>query len=131
MSGCYSCLLNGGCLDDTLFGDHGFECEDPLTTGTSAECQSVIACVLDSSCASSAVSGCYCGTASVSGACQGNPAPGPINGACATPIATGLGFAVSDGTDNTKNLTDTTRAAGRADQIFQCAQSNGCTACLQ
>jgi hypothetical protein len=44
-------------------------------------------------------------------------------------IAMGLAFPVSDGTDITKNFDDTTKAAGRADQIFQCAQSNGCAAC--
>ncbi len=128
---CYAGLLGGGCIDDTQFSDTGHECEDAITTGTTAQCESVISCVLGSSCASSAVSGCYCGTAGVSTACQGNPAPGPINGACDAQIAAGLGFALTDGTDNTKNLTDTTRAAGRAAQIFQCAQSNGCAACLQ
>jgi len=128
---CYTCLLNGGCLDDTVFVDTGKECEDPLTAGTTAECQAVIACILGATCATVAVSGCYCGTAGVSTACQGNPAPGPINGACASTIAAGLGFPVSDGTDVTKNLTDVTKAAGRADQIFQCAQSNTCAACLQ
>jgi len=127
---CYACLLGGGCLDDTQFSDTGKECEDAIATGTTAQCSTVISCILGSSCASSAVSTCYCGTASVSGACQGNPAPGPINGACDTQISTGLGFALTDGTDNTKNLTDITRAAGRADQIFQCAQSNSCAACL-
>jgi hypothetical protein len=128
---CYACLLGGGCIDDTQFADTGHECGDAITTGTSAQCESVISCILGSSCSSSAVSTCFCGTAGVSTACQGNPAPGPINGACDTQIAAGLGFPVTDGTDNTKNLTDTTRAAGRADQIFQCAQSNACAACLQ
>jgi hypothetical protein len=128
---CYTCLLGGGCIDDTQFTDTGHECEDTLATfGTAAECESVISCILGSSCAASAVSTCYCGTAGVSTACQGNPAPGPINGSCDTQIATGLGFPVTDGTDNTKNLTDVTRAAGKADQIFQCAQSNACAACL-
>jgi hypothetical protein len=136
---CYSCLLGGGCLDDTEFGDTGHECEDttPAFAGgtTTAECQAVISCILGSGvgttqCASAAVSGCYCGTAGVSTACQGNPAAGPINGACATQISTGLDFGLTDGTDNTKNLTDTTKAGGRATQIFQCAQSNGCSACL-
>jgi hypothetical protein len=132
---CYNCLFNGGCLDDDAFGDTGNECGDFGATqfngGSAAtECQSTISCILGSNCASGAVSGCYCGTAGVSTACQGNPAPGPINGACDNQIATGLGFAVTDGTDNTKNLTDKTRPAGRADQIFQCAQSTGCGSCL-
>jgi hypothetical protein len=127
---CYACLLGGGCLDDTQFADTGHECEDPVTTGTAAQCEAVISCILGSSCAASSVGTCYCGTAGISTTCQGNPAPGPINGACDTQIATGLGFPLTDGTDNTKNLTDTTRAAGKADQIFQCALSNACSACL-
>jgi hypothetical protein len=130
---CYACLLGGGCLDDTQFSDTGHECSDAFATfGTQAECESVISCILGSSCASSgAVAPCYCGTAGVSTTCQGNPAAGPINGACDAQISSGLNFAMTDGTDNTKNLTDTTRAAGRADQIFQCAISNSCSACLQ
>jgi hypothetical protein len=42
----------------------------------------------------------------------------------------GLGFPVTDGTDITKDLTDSTRPAGRAMQILQCAQSNNCTSCF-
>ncbi len=129
-SSCYSCLLNGGCLDDTTFMDTGHECGD-LPAAQQSACSGVISCILGSSCASAAVSTCYCGTAPVGGSCQGNPAAGPINGACDTQIAAGLGFPVTDGTDNTKNLTDTTRPAGMADQIFQCAHSNNCAACLQ
>jgi hypothetical protein len=129
---CYECLLGAGCLDDTVYADTDHECEDTLATfGTAAQCQTVIACILSTSCASSSVAGCYCGTAGPTTTCTGNPAPGPINGACDTQVAAGLGFPVTDGTDNTTNLTDVTRAAGKANQIFQCAHSNGCTACLQ
>jgi hypothetical protein len=136
-NGCYSCLFNNGCIDDNLFNDVGNECEDaPLAGGTTAaECESIISCILGSGvgttqCASVAVSACYCGTAPVSGTCQGNPAVGPINGACSAQISTGLAFPLTDGTDVTKNFNDTTKAGGRADQIFQCAQSNACSACL-
>jgi hypothetical protein len=125
---CYTCLFNGGCLDDTVLGDTGHECGD-LAAGVQANCTSTISCIIGSKCAAASVSTCYCGTAGVATACQGNPAPGPINGACDTQIATGLGFPLTDGTDNTKHLTDTTLAAGMADQIFQCALSNSCSAC--
>jgi hypothetical protein len=125
---CYSCLLNGGCLDDTTFGDTGHECGD-LPAALQGNCSATITCILTQKCAAAAVSSCYCGSAGVATACQGNPAPGPIDGKCAGTIATGLGFPVTDGTDNTKHLTDTTLAAGMADQIFQCALSNGCSAC--
>jgi hypothetical protein len=125
---CYTCLLNGGCLDDTTFGDTGHECGD-LPAALQANCASTLSCILSTKCAAASVSICYCGTAGVATACQGNPAPGPINGACDMQISTGLGFPLTDGTDNTKHLTDTTLAAGMADQIFQCALSNACSAC--
>jgi hypothetical protein len=125
---CYECLFHSSCLDDSVFGDHGHECED-LAAGAQPDCASTLSCIIGSDCAATAVSTCYCGTASVASACQGNPAPGPINGSCDTEIAKGLGFPVTDGTDNTKHLTDPTLAAGKADEIFQCALDNGCAAC--
>jgi hypothetical protein len=139
--GCYTCLFNGGCIDDVTFGDSGHECGDlpniAFNAGAQAGtlepllCQQTLSCLLaPPSCASQAVSACYCGTAGVATACQGNPAPGPINGTCATQIAAGLGFPPSDGTDITKHLTDTTLPAGVADQIFQCALTNMCTTCM-
>jgi hypothetical protein len=128
---CYTCLEQNGCLDDHEFADTHRECEDFSDATSQSQCEAVLACVLGSSCATSAVSTCYCGTAGVSTACQGNPAPGPIDGKCASTIAAGLGFPVTDGTDVTKALTDIAKPAGMADQLFQCAQSNSCTACLQ
>ncbi len=126
---CYGCLAYNGCLDDTEFADMGHECEDSLLTGTASECEATLSCILGSACASASVSVCYCGTAGLLTTCQGNPAAGPINGACASAIAAGLGFSVADGTDNTAQLTSTTFAAGKAVQIFQCAITNACTAC--
>jgi hypothetical protein len=127
---CYECLYMGTCLDDTHFKDMGHECEDPLTVGTAAECQAVIDCVFGSSCAMSATSICYCGTADLLTTCQGNPAVA-VNGTCDAQIASGLGHPTQDGTDNTADLNDTTKAAGMAMQIFQCALTNHCTGCLQ
>jgi hypothetical protein len=127
---CYSCMVNGGCLDDSLFMDSNHECEDLPAAGQSA-CFDAVNCILGSACAKSAAAICYCGSASVATACQGNPAPGPIDGACASQIATGLGFPVTDGTDNTKNLTNFALPGGMAVQLFQCAASNACTSCLQ
>jgi hypothetical protein len=129
--GCYSCLYNAACIDDTTFGDTGHECEDTgLTTGTAAECRSVISCVLGSTppCAQSNVSTCYCGTSTT---CSSSPSN--ANGACDTQIAQGLGFAVTDGANISAHLLDQDHAAGRADQIFECAgaQTVPCTACLQ
>jgi hypothetical protein len=126
---CYTCLYNGGCIDDTHYGDTDHECEDSLAVGTAAECEDALACIFSSKCGATAVEICYCGTAVLSTTCQGNPATGPINGACDSQIATGDGFAVTDGTDNTAHLTDITRAGGKAVQIFQCSLTNSCAAC--
>jgi hypothetical protein len=137
---CYTCLVAGGCIDDTTFGDRGNECDDFGTVvfdagggagrSDTSLCLGALSCILASSCASTAPSRCYCGSAGVSTACQGNPAPGPIDGPCAAAIADGLGFPPSDGTDITKNLTDKSKPSGLADQIFQCALSNSCASCL-
>ena len=128
---CYTCLFNGSCINDTHFGDINHECGDTLATGTADQCTAVVSCIFGSKCAASALSTCYCGTADLGTTCQGNPAAGPINGACAAQIAAGTGFPVTDGTDNTSNLTNTTTAGGMGDQIFQCSLSNGCTAQCQ
>jgi hypothetical protein len=71
---------------------------------------------------------CYCGTHAGS-ACAS--AGASVDGACVSSEVTGLGFPVADNTDILKNFTDVTRPAGRANQIFTCAISNSCAACLQ
>jgi hypothetical protein len=130
MGSCYNCLWNADCIDNTVFADTGKECEDNLQTfGTIAECQATVMCILATKCAASAVSPCYCGQLGLATTCQGASAV-PVNGACDSVIATGLGFPLGDGTDNTAKLENTAYAAGRADQIFQCGViANGCTAC--
>jgi hypothetical protein len=124
--GCYTCLVEKSCLDDT-FGDTGNECGDPVTTGTSAECLATLSCILASKCAAAAVGICYCGTAPTSTTC--NATPSAENGPCAAQIAAGNGFPQDDGQDNIENLTTTTGASGLADQIFQCGLSNNCSVC--
>jgi hypothetical protein len=130
---CYTCLAQNSCIDDTRLGDTNQECEDSsITTGTAAQCEAVIDCIFRTNtgmgtCAKSAAVGCYCGTAALTTACQGNPSS--ANGDCDVQIASGLGFPTLDGTDNTAHFTDAFRAAGVADQIFSCAHTNSCTAC--
>jgi hypothetical protein len=155
MNDCYACLVNGSCLDDS-HGDTGNECEDntgsaayaPIVASasntTTAQCEAVVECILASStgttdsaeesseCAALSVGTCYCGTAANSTCASGSlasPAPGPINGVCATQIAAGLGLPVGDGADIAPNFNATTTAGGRANQIFTCANSNACTSC--
>ena len=127
---CYDCLFQNTCLDDTHFGDTGRDCGDStITTGTAAQCLAVVSCVLGSSCSASTTVACYCGTAPENTTCQGNPASA-VNGVCDAQIAAGLGFSTQDGTDVTAHFTDGDKAAGVADQIFNCAVNSGCSACL-
>jgi hypothetical protein len=136
---CYPCLWQNSCIDDTVNGDVNHECEDTgITTGTATQCETVITCILGSGtgsaeCASNGVSTCYCGTDSASACSSGTstaPVTAGVNGTCDTAIAAGLGFPLGDGSDIGPNFTATTRAAGRADQIFTCARSNTCSSCL-
>ena len=132
LGGCYACLSGAGCLDDTAFGDNGKECE--AFAGGAADqslCANVISCVLGASCAASSINVCYCGSAGLSTTCHGNPAPGPIDGKCATELSTANGIAIADGTDNQAALSKSAKPGGRAALIFSCALSNGCTQCLQ
>jgi hypothetical protein len=128
---CYQCAALSGCLDDSQFADTGHECEDLTGAGDPAACQATLACILASSCGATALSTCYCGTAPVSGSCAAVGSSNAANGACVNAEAAGLGFAANDGLDILKNFTSTTLPAGVANNIFQCATSNGCTACLQ
>jgi hypothetical protein len=126
---CYACMYAATCLDDTQFGDSAKECGDPLGTGTAAECLEVIDCILGSSCSNMQTSDCYCGSAPLLGSCSATPSG--ANGTCASQIAAGLPFPVTDGVNVTGNYTDVTRAAGKADALFNCAVNNSCSACLQ
>jgi hypothetical protein len=134
--GCYDCLVNAGCLDDTDFAtDINHECGDvgpnginqPTLSGDSpsASCLAVVSCVLGGECATQFGAGnCYCGTA------QGTncTVPGDPNGPCLAQEQDGL-----DATDPPtidSRFTDTSFAAGMANLIFSCAGSNSCTQCF-
>jgi hypothetical protein len=141
---CYSCLFNNSCIDDTAFSDTNHECSDvpassPVDAGGSSEpslCLSTISCVLSTSCAgpndgagaAAGVSICYCGPTNAGTNCQTAAAP---NGLCATQEVTGLGLALNANPTVLKDYNDTTRPSGMANQIFACASTNGCAACLQ
>jgi hypothetical protein len=128
---CYQCAALSGCLDDSEFADTDHECEDLTSAGDPAACEATLACVLATSCGETALSTCYCGTAPVSGSCASVGSSNAANGACMNAEAAGLGLATDDGLDILKNFTSTTLPSGVANNIFQCATSNGCTACLQ
>jgi hypothetical protein len=127
---CYACLLSAGCIDDTTFGDKGNECDDLSGTfgggaaTSSSLCLSTVSCIFGSSCAASAVSTCYCGSFAGS-ACLSAPT---VDGACDQSEVTGLGLTSAQ--DILKNFTNTTLPSGMANQLFQCALSNTCAACL-
>ena len=128
---CYACAASSGCLDDSAFNDKGNECEDLAGAGSASACEATLHCVLGSSCGTTAISACFCGTAPVSGSCAASGPSNAANGACMTLEAAGLGFASSDGLDVLKNFTSTTLPSGVANNIFQCAASNSCDACLK
>jgi hypothetical protein len=138
---CYRCLANHSCLDNINFGVSSKECGDTgLTTGTAAECVAVISCVLGTEGAAAGtgcanpnnggVNTCYCGTDSAANCSNGtmsSPVTTGVNGACDSQIATGLGYPLGDGSDIEANLTTTSLAGGRADQIFICASAASCS----
>ena len=129
-TGCYACLVQNGCLDDTQFGDKQHECGDLSgnfgSAGPAASlCLTTLQCVLSTSCSSTDVSLCFCGADNPGNACQTAAHP---DGACRAQEVAGLG--VTDNPTVLKDYTDTTRPSGMANQIFACAEVNTCAACL-
>jgi hypothetical protein len=140
-AGCYSCLNSKHILDDNV-GDTGNECEDTLASGTAAQCQAVLSCILGtgtgtagSSCAGSVVNNCYCGPAAAGSACSTAGLPGTgagsVNGACDTQIVAGLPSTDNNSTKVLQDLENQSDATGIATSIFQGAISNHCGACLE
>jgi hypothetical protein len=136
LNGCYGCMLNNGCIDDDSFGDKKHECGDLSAnfdagshagTPESTLCLATLDCVLQKSCAKADISICYCGPTNAGSAC----ATAVANGVCLQPEVDGLGFPATDNTDVLKNYNDITKPSGMANQLFSCAASNSCTACLQ
>jgi hypothetical protein len=132
---CYSCMVNAGCIDDTLFGDTHHECGDltgafnagPRAGAPSADlCLATVDCVLASSCQSGDIADCYCGIGASGSQCQTLATPA---GPCVGAETDGLGL--TSNTQVLQSLTDTTRPSGMANQLFACAQSNGCAACTR
>jgi hypothetical protein len=132
-NGCYACLVNAGCLDDSLFtSDVGHECADVPTTAPTLNsdapntaCLNTITCILGGACANaSGAGGCFCGTAT-GASCLTNGAP---NGPCLSQEEDGLD--TTDATQANKSFGNTALAAGEANAIFACAGSNSCTTCF-
>jgi hypothetical protein len=139
---CYTCLVNGGCLDDAVFpGDTGHECEDVTgtaakgaSTGTSRSslCLSTISCILGSSCASQDVLICYCGGLGAGNACSTGSNPALANGLCASTEVNALEHLSTD--PPSAIVTDyfnQNLGGGKANQIFSCAASGACSQCTQ
>jgi hypothetical protein len=133
--GCYDCLVNAGCLDDTDFpqdidhecGDIGCGINQPTLSGDSpsASCLAVVSCALGGNCATALGSGnCYCGTAFGSN-CISTGAP---NGPCLAQEQDGLDSTVP--LTINERFTTTAFAGGMANAIFSCAGTNGCTQCF-
>ncbi len=126
---CYACLNSKLCLDKGT-AVTGNECGDVSMTAQNGPvgCLAVIRCTLANKCATGNPDAqCYCGSA-VGTACNTS---GAANGPCLNEESAGLGFPSSDPIDITLNYTDTSRPAGMANTIFDCAFSNGCANCLK
>ena len=136
---CYECMANAGCLDDDLFGDTGHECADVAgnatagaATGTSRNqlCLATLDCIMNPAnvCASTDVTICYCGSLGAGNGCATAPAGAP-NGKCLTQELNGLEHTVDQAPSLVlPDYTALNKGAGMANQLFNCAKSNGCDA---
>ena len=137
---CYQCMVNSGCIDDAKYGDTNQECGDlsgpvpggcRVGTSKTEMCIETLDCILATDCVAPIMpdaaprdSTCYCGGYPPV-TCMSLPAT-DLNGPCKQVIADGLGYLGGDSKNILLNYTDTTRGAGMANQIFQCAISNNC-----
>ena len=140
---CYACLVNSGCLDDTINQDSDHECGNlpgNVATGSEASetqteaCLATLSCVISSGCqnaeeqnpgATDGISNCFCGAAEKSTTACGAASQSAVNGSCATQEVDGFGATSS--TSNSTILgefTTTDTASGMANAIFQCAGRN-------
>ena len=131
---CYACLVNFACLDDALYGDTNNECEDVPGAATGGDqvgvsnatlCLEKINCVMTTSCASTDVASCYCGSfEGTACATQSQPA----DGRCAALEAEGVNHFPSDPASVVSPLLgNRNSAAGKGDAIFSCSVINGCS----
>jgi hypothetical protein len=138
---CYKCLVNAGCLNDTISSDMGHECADVVgnaargsRTGTarSTLCLDTLRCILQTGCASSDVAICYCGSLGAGGGCTMSMDPTAANGACAQTELDGMEHLSADPPSLVApDFFNLNLGAGKANQIFSCASSNGgCPTCL-
>jgi hypothetical protein len=144
-NGCYSCLFNEGCIDDTVFGDTGNECGDlsgnfTNGAGTSVDavstCLATLECLLSSSCGTTngGLTNCYCGSGGGTPSVCASPSAGPsLNGVCLSEEAAGFKNMQSDTADIIgKDFTDIKEPSGMANQVIACGQVGGrCPQCLQ
>jgi hypothetical protein len=141
---CYSCLVDFGCLDSPSGHVTGKECEDltgNFTNGSGASvpaaatCEAVVSCITGPTgqgCAanSQGINYCYCGSGGgPSSQCEGTNAS-MVNGACIDPIVAGTSYAKTDAANILSFYGAKTTPSGVANNIFTCAVSNVCTACL-
>jgi hypothetical protein len=142
---CFACLNNFGCVDNALAHVANKECEDfgattyanaTATVPAAATCDAVISCITGSAGAACASSGnginfCYCGTGGgPSSQCQGANASA-VNGNCINQEVAGFPYAKTDASDILSHYGTNADPSGRANNVFACAVSNSCSACLQ
>ena len=143
--GCYECLFQAGCLDDSPppvgFNDTNHECSDltmpgadggavdsldPLGTPRRQRCLDVIQCTLANSSAAPTLAFGYCGTQPTTVSCT-TATPGQTGPCLAVEQA---GVETVDPTTVLGRYTNTAYGGGMGNQIFQCAIANQCGTCL-
>ncbi len=145
MTGCYVCLYNNGCIDDTVNGDTGNECGDlsgTFTNGSGSSvdavstCLATLQCTLTSECGQTngGLTNCYCGAGGGTPSACASPSAGPnTNGACKTEDVAGFKDPADDSADIVgKDFTSATQPSGVANQMLACGQvGEHCPQCLQ
>jgi hypothetical protein len=137
---CYECLVSSDCLDNAVDGISGLECEDLTGNATagakagtpkSALCLSLLDCVLATSCASTDITGCYCGSLGFGSACAAST--GTPDGACAQAEVDGAEDTLNEPVKTVFNdLFNLPTASGVVNQIYSCGKANQCSSlCAQ
>lgn len=138
-AGCYSCMVNNYCLDSSLWGVTGQECEDLVgvaqggaRAGTSRKqiCYDLISCMFRTGCGSIDVDECYCGSMN-GAACAVGPSAN-TNGLCKQQELDAVEM-FDDGPNGVAAaaLSNTSLAGGMANMLASCADGNNCYMCTE
>lgn len=130
---CYACMVSVSVLDDGIFGDIGYECDDVAGVAQrgaqagqtrASLCRQVIQCALANPESDPAL--LYCGTLGNSGCCT-SPYPSKADGPCkAIELAAAEHLSTDAPSSVAPDLFNPRLGAGQANTMFAQAQANGC-----